>query len=685
MTQNIPWEKIRYKHINNLVYHNVKTDKRFVQNNQYNTEQNNILNIFKNFQIKSEGYGSFENPVVNQNHWSVIQSDFDYMVVENLPACYELSQTNFTKGTYRIRYPGYYKLTENIIFNPNTENPDDSFMPSISQRTIQKDENGIDASGPDYPTQESGGYFHMGFFSAITVETDNVIIDLNGYVIQQSELHQLQQRFFAIIETAAAPFIQTPKGSAGPSQFGEIGAPQIAIGNNLMICNGKLGTSSHHGIHGNLSQNILLDNLMIYNHEVAAIHLNGSDNVIIRDIVIPNASNDVRVSAHYSQSRFLIPFLNKLITQDQDNGTTTTLTINGIVKNVETILSELTAAMDIIFNAVRDRVPLTSATELNNDAKIFLLPDEKLDGNRYGIVCGQKGPVVGGFQTSRNSENRNNNIIIHNVMIEHLDSNAQEVLACSTENAQEVNPHNAYGAPRVVDAVGGVVRIRDIVDNEGKYKPNVLSNAQFLLKSAKNNHPDVDWGKINIPDRLYDWVTQDTGNDMHIDSVITGPATNGSLYYIGLGDSMGHHMKGDIGIFLQGGKDCKLYDITMCYFNNMSMMGHEFSDTDSSIPLESYRAVPGKYRGASNMGIGIISCENVSCDRICVSNIYSRTGTSTVILCKGDCKDVVLNDIKSHDIVSGKPSNQGKEPNPLMTVDKILIDVEDTSEITIIS
>ena len=74
MTQNIPWEKIRYKHINNLVYHNVKTDKRFVQNNQYNTEQNNILNIFKNFQIKSEGYGSFENPVVNPNHWSIIQS-----------------------------------------------------------------------------------------------------------------------------------------------------------------------------------------------------------------------------------------------------------------------------------------------------------------------------------------------------------------------------------------------------------------------------------------------------------------------------------------------------------------------------------------------------------------------------------------------------------------------------------
>ena len=156
-----------------------------------------------------------------------------------------------------------------------------------------------------------------------------------------------------------------------------------------------------------------------------------------------------------------------------------------------------------------------------------------------------KGPVAGGFQMSRNSENHNNNIIIHNVTIEHLDSNAQEVLACSTENAQEVNPQNAYGAPRVVDSVGGVIRIRDIIDNEGRYKPNVLSNAQFLLKSAKNNHPDVDWGKINVPDRLYGWVKEGT----NIDTVITGPATSGSLYYIGLGDSMGHHMKGDIGVF----------------------------------------------------------------------------------------------------------------------------------------
>ena len=54
MTQNIPWEKIRYKHINNLVYHNIQTDKRFVQNNQYNTEQNNILNMEEDDDVEEE-------------------------------------------------------------------------------------------------------------------------------------------------------------------------------------------------------------------------------------------------------------------------------------------------------------------------------------------------------------------------------------------------------------------------------------------------------------------------------------------------------------------------------------------------------------------------------------------------------------------------------------------------------
>ena len=44
--------------------------------------------------------------------------------------------------------------------------------------------------------------------------------------------------------------------------------------------------SSHHGIHGNLSTNLILSNLTIKNFEVFGVALNGSTNVIINDVVV---------------------------------------------------------------------------------------------------------------------------------------------------------------------------------------------------------------------------------------------------------------------------------------------------------------------------------------------------------------------------------------------------------------
>ena len=44
-----------------------------------------------------------------------------------------------------------------------------------------------------YPQHMMGPY-HLGFFAAITVECDDVIIDLNGFSIKQSKEHNFQQR-----------------------------------------------------------------------------------------------------------------------------------------------------------------------------------------------------------------------------------------------------------------------------------------------------------------------------------------------------------------------------------------------------------------------------------------------------------------------------------------------------------
>ena len=56
-----------------------------------------------------------------------------------------------------------------------------------------------------YPMGKGGAY-HLGFFSAITIECSGVVLDLNGYTIQQTKKHNLHQRF-SVIELANAPFI----------------------------------------------------------------------------------------------------------------------------------------------------------------------------------------------------------------------------------------------------------------------------------------------------------------------------------------------------------------------------------------------------------------------------------------------------------------------------------------------
>ena len=76
-------------------------------------------------------------------------------------------------------------------------------------------------------------------------------------------------------------------------------------GCDVLITNGKIGFSSHHGIHGNNCTNLILDNLTIYDFEVCGIALNGSQNAILNNITIRDNLQKVPLNATYSQTRFL--------------------------------------------------------------------------------------------------------------------------------------------------------------------------------------------------------------------------------------------------------------------------------------------------------------------------------------------------------------------------------------------
>lgn len=126
-----------------------------------------------------------------------------------------------------------YRLCEDISFKPNFgdgSNPAEAFQ-------------------PDYSIYDSKHY-GLGFFSAISIITSGVDIHLDGHTLEQSPEHALLQRFYANIELGGSPFIE----DAGPADFGEYtSASDVQI-----LGPGKIGRSSHHGIHGNDSKNVLI-------------------------------------------------------------------------------------------------------------------------------------------------------------------------------------------------------------------------------------------------------------------------------------------------------------------------------------------------------------------------------------------------------------------------------------------
>lgn len=199
----------------------------------------------------------------------------------------ELRQVDFAQGTYRIRQSGNYVLMEDIEFDPETGD-----FPDIDDT--------------NYP---HGQYF-LGWFAAITVEADDVFIDLNGYSIGQSKRFNLWMRWFNIIELADRPFINQEGVSPLNTQindklfYGDItqSVGSTVSAHRVVIQNGIFRTTAHNGIHGNGNSDIVIRDLEITDFEVAGIQLNGADNVSIERCTVGPNKQDVPALAALSNA-----------------------------------------------------------------------------------------------------------------------------------------------------------------------------------------------------------------------------------------------------------------------------------------------------------------------------------------------------------------------------------------------
>lgn len=198
-----------------------------------------------------------------------------------------LVQKDFDHGTYIIDKPGTYRLKENIEFNPHFYGDFlEQGFPDFKEGVYDKDA------------------YSLGFFAAIAIKCDGVTLDLDGHNIGQSEEHLRHQRFFAVIELADQPFPAKDDGSGskGPSNFGG----KIEPATNVVIKNGTIGPSSHHGIHGNNNDGVRLEKLHVHNFEVAGIHLNGAKRVYLTDLNVGPSLKRVPFKADFSAMQNLL-------------------------------------------------------------------------------------------------------------------------------------------------------------------------------------------------------------------------------------------------------------------------------------------------------------------------------------------------------------------------------------------
>lgn len=569
-----------------------------------------------------------------------------------------LTNQDFKYGTYIIDKPGIYKLAEDISFNPNSpstlteairlnlippeiaaalelSNPVDAFHAGFPLFT-QFIPGGVDNFSPGGPLDKryDPAGFGLGFFAAIVITSKaGVVLDLNGYTLEQSAEHALLQRFFSVIELAEQPFIP----AQGPADFGD----SIVSAENVVIKNGTVGRSSHHGIHGNDNKNIYIANVDFEDYEVGAIALNGVKNLVVRN---SNASNrkDVPVLGTFSSAQFIKPYIQEL----DRNNSSMVLNVNGVSKTVDDIKSELKQAInnvhnDIIVNPniVNGRAQINARLHPSEYA-VFANPWGLVDGNSYSYLVNTLGVAVLGFPSKPDGEIKipAKNIILANVHVNNQKAFINEVVALN-QDGPVIDPVGAVFQTRNLHPnTGRPVTISSLDESQARYMGNAVANAQAFVAKAflagEFEGSRFDLSRLNITADVLKWIEAKPGYET-LDSIVQDESSG----YLCNGDSMFHVNKGVIAFKMDAAKNVVLKRTSV---NTLENLGDEGSDVcgDYSAGKSHPDATLLGYGGARTRAYSFAGSENAFLIKSEASDLVAKAGSAIGVDVLTDSKKV---------------------------------------------
>ena len=581
-----------------------------------------------------------------------------------------LQQADFAHGTYIIDRPGTYRLAEDISFNPNSP---DALTAALRDGTIPPGvaaaldlSSPVDAyrAGMPLPTQfatEPGPFspggpldqrydpaaYGVGFFAAIVVAADDVVVDLAGHTLEQSEEHALLQRFFALIELADQPFLP----SQGPSGFGT----EITPARQVTIHNGTLGRSSHHGIHGNLNEDVRVEDVDFRGYEVGAIALNGVKGLVVEDVTATNRK-DIPVLGTFSSGQFIKPYIDHLVR----SGSTATLTVDGHEIDAASAQASLRAAInavhhDIIVepNTRRGRAVISGQNH-PAERSLFHNPSGLIDGNSYSFLTNGNGVAVNGFPHAPAPAEESSDVVFEDVEVYRQHADITEIVAL------DADPLDLFGKA-MIDPVGAVFQVFNSDPSTGepvtmssldpaqaRYTGNVVANAQALVAKAAAagdfDGSQLDISRTNFTDEVLDWVEGEPGSET-LASVTTR--------YLCNGDSMFHVNKGAIAFKMDAVRGLTMTDVSVRSVRNEGDYGSDRCGDYTNGYSHGAATLEG-YGGAWVRGISLAGATDVEIEDVRLRGLVSDWGSAAGVDILTDSSDISLEDVRIRNVKAGR-------------------------------
>ena len=625
----------------------------------------------------------------------------------------ELTSADFAQGTLRIKHPCKLKLTSNISFNPNrgTFLPDGKVDPA---RTLDWFPSRSVASNMDatfgYFTGDVIQAYGIGFFAAIAIEAEGVVVDLNSYTIAQHPEHSVMQQFFSCIELGDQPF---PTNS-GPFNFGS----DLRRAKKVWIKNGILGYSSHHNLHANDSQEILVSAVTLKDCTVAGVSMNGSRKVALIDVEFKGHRKDVTVRGAFNEIRLDEKLMGAYIARKTQMDSTWSpsaelLTAKANAKlTVEKVLNDI-----ILHGAIRAHDAADATTLPAKDVAVLKNMTGLSDAIAYGFVLNAGDNATGKFLETRDLKgNEASEIALIRCNIEAVVAQPIEVLAMSPGIAatQEVEAggevlYNVDAQMR--GATGAVLDFAVVFDYTGdsvsnpafgKWVGNIVADTQIELAAAQNAETDpslkASLGQVNIEphfigmkrgeaayaewrflpigigepdvaaegDKVYLLVT---GQDVDPAHLPFGTVAEAGFDRVGIdmefvvlaqGDIQHHVLKGNLGLRIEGVSDLTLEHVTVAGVDNQGDKGYGYTALGEEMGYigdqdggHGGQGAMAGYFGNHTRGVSIAGCSGLKVKDLKISGVKSKTGPAIALDIKGESSDMKLEQIEVKGVTAG--------------------------------